>query len=151
MDSATEKLYYAVERQMLIDGLAENIKRADYIAKQKDVKAALDNLLQAWKMWSDSKKLIRAMLKVRSPLSQPKPKRTGRYTESHLIWFDGVIQGLDSCDKSLLNYEIFHSKDRRKSDKWAKQWKVCGRTYYNHLSRIRQDLTEQIVAKAESG
>ena len=143
------KLFLAVERQILIDGLAANIRKCEIDAASK---VSLHNLFKAWTAWSANKRLIRAMLRVGKPFTAPTPKQSyGRYTETHLLWFDGLIQELPPCDISLIRYEAFHKGDKHKTDRWAKQWKVTPRTYGNHLKKIREYLIKQIIAKAKRG
>ena len=139
----------------MLDAIEDNPN----IIKSRVVRDSLDDILQAWGRANSRGLHIRKMFRVTSPLriitgSSPsvfdKP-HTPVYDEIYLDWFDGLIMSLTDQERSVINFEVFRKRDRKRADKWAKRWNKSVATYYRRLKKIREYLVEQLILKATRG
>ena len=151
-----ERLLAAADREILIHALAEKSKKGEV---SKIAVESFNEILKAWSMRNSRGSFIKAMFRVTSPTriitgSSPsvfdKP-HTPVYDDTYLEWFDSLIMALEPIDKSIVNKEAFHHKDRKRADKWAKNWDRHQSSYYRRLKKIREHLIKQIIEKAERG
>ena len=148
-----ERLLVATERQVMIDVL----EAEPGLVRSRQLLQTLDDVLDAWRHYSNRHVFIKRMFRLVSMIGiVAGPSGTVSfhdgpqkpiYDVAYLDWFDGLIMSLRPEQKSLINYEVFHKKDRRRAEKWARKWGYSQRTYYNRLSETRGQMIMAMVNK----
>jgi hypothetical protein len=122
----------------------------------------LDRLLKAWAAWS-----LKAEWQLYGSLGYPTPSGdmvkkhykdkemfdepvVADFDEELLGWLDSIIQDeLTPSGKSLIKYEVFHKRDRKRIDAWCKKWCQLPKDYHEQNAAARKYLLYRIGIRSD--
>lgn len=120
---------------------------------------ALDEVLQSWRVFSQNfERNQYSSIGYRSQMGEQLKRlmRENNVNHDHvpvrlnyeyLERVDDVIMSLPRQQKSLIKYEVFNKKDRKRVDNWCAKWCQLPHHYRSQLSSLRKHLISELIKK----
>lgn len=145
------ELARSIERQIIIDALEGD----PALVSCRAMADTLDLLLDEWGYRNNRTRFVKLMFHVGSSISsvcKPAPKTfddqpVKQFTDEFLDWFDGIIESLQPHQKDMIRKQVYHSDDRDRATKWAKEWGLLPNDYYVCAKETRDQLIAVLSSK----
>lgn len=151
-EDARQAYELSSEQRRIKDLLIEALENDTGLVSYRRIAPILDRSLRAWSIYTNNKKTISRMLEIKSNSQYRSPSvladvDVSAFDCDYLEWLDGVIDSLHPESKAVIRYEVFYKDDSRRADKWARDWSMSPRTYYNKLKDLREFLIASLIGR----